>query len=289
MYSFANLYKPVKNILSTGASDKVSISVNTKANPDFSVSMKGARSNEKGTVESSLSWSQKLKQGGVAYTVNGSLDQDATVTVTTVANGVAKGLNADLTSKLKTTSADNKVTGNLDYTAEKFHLTGNFDYGLGKELVLSSSVAGKVVDGLVVGAEAQVQGYPAVAEKKDLLKKYTIGARYSLKNIHIAAQLEDSLKKIRVGYAQQIDESVSVAGEFSQTLAADQKPVFVIGSSYNIDKDSSVKANINTNGVVNATYTLTVNPRLTTAITAETNVFKKDVPSKVGLSISYDA
>ncbi|KAG2378377.1 hypothetical protein C9374_008520 [Naegleria lovaniensis] len=286
MYSFGTLYKPVKNVLSTGASDKISLSVNTKANPDFSVGISGSRT-ESGKVDSALSWSQKLKCHGVACTVNGSLDQDATVKVSVAANGVAKGLNADLNTKMKTEGAENNVTGTLDYTAEKFHLTGHFDYTTGKDLLLASSVTGRVVDGLVVGAEAQIKGYPPV-DKKDLLKKYTLGARYSMKNIHIAAQLEESLKKIRVGYAQQIDDSVTVAGEFLHDLKSTDKPTFTLGTSYTIDKESSVKANINTKGVVNATYTLVVNPRLTTAVSVESSVFTKSV-SKVGLSISYDA
>ncbi|EFC40158.1 predicted protein [Naegleria gruberi] len=285
MYSFATLYKPVKSILSTDSADKVSISVSTKANPDFSVAVRGARANADGKVESSLSWSQKLKQGGVAYTVNGSLDQDATVGVTVVASGVAKGLNADLSSKMKTACADNKVTGNLDYTAEKFHLTGNFDHTCGGALLLTATATAQVVEGLVVGGDAQIKALPKEANP---LKKYTVGARYSMKNIDVATQLEDSLKKIRVGYAQKIDDSVSVAGEFAHELKSDKAPVFTLGTQYKIDSDSSIKANINTKGIANATYSLTVNPRLTTSISAEADVFAKNV-SKVGLSINYSA
>ncbi|KAL9658764.1 hypothetical protein ABK040_005919 [Willaertia magna] len=291
MFAYSALYKPVKNILTTGAADSVSLSVNTKANQDLSVGIRSSRKNESGVVDAGLSWTQKLKQGGVALQVSGDLDQEGTVTLSTSAVNIAKGVNADVSSKLKTNKDDNKVTGNLDYTHEKVHLTGTFDYGLGKDLTLKTSVVGQVVEGLVVGGEVQVQGYPVVVDKK-ALKTYNLGARYSLKNIHVAALLEDSLKTVRVGYAQQIDESVAVAGEFTQDLKSEQpsQPTFTLGASYVIDKDSSVKAKINTKGTVNTTYTLQVNPRLTTSVSVEANAFNLSKgTSKVGVSVNYSA
>lgn len=295
MFSYSSLYKPVKSILSSGFDpEKSSLGVNTKVNDDLALGIKSSRNNNSGGVESSLAWNQKFQDGFANYEMNGSLDQEGTVSLSLNASGLAKGLVASVATDLKTNNEDNKVETTLDYTHDKFHYTSNYEFGSGKKLTVTKSGVAQIVDGFVAGGEVKLNAYPLPKDKTQILNEYNFGARYSMSNLHIAALFEKSMRTVKIGYAQQIDPNVTVATEFAQDLQSETgtkpKPVFTVGSSYKIDNDSSVRAKMNSNGIVNATYSLRINERLAANISAQANAFAlNNGTSNVGFSVNYNA
>jgi hypothetical protein len=287
---YDELYKPVKNVLNTGYGSTTKFTVRTRPNADLKLEANAER-NDKNAIDASLKWTQGFRNRGIGYTVGGKLDVNGTVDVNVNANGVAKGLDLGFDTKLKTdkTDDDNKINVNAtyrhDYVSFKTGLEKKFNK---QEYLLTESITTKEIEGLTAGVEAKVQVYPIPQKRADMLKELNFGLRYSTANFHVVSHF-DNLEKTKIGVAQNINTKLAVAGEFTHNLKEKSNPVWTFGGRYVVDANSTVSAKVNTKGVANVAYGITVNPNITTTLSFETNVNELSAPSKIGVTFDIDA
>jgi len=117
--------------------------------------------------------------------------------------------------------------------------------------------------------------------------------RYSTANFHVVSQF-NKFEETKIGIAQNINPKLAVAGEFSHNIKPQKdgqvaKPVWTFGGRYVVDANSTLAAKVNTKGIANVAYGITVNPNITTTLSFETNVNELSTPSKVGVSFEIDA
>jgi predicted component of type VI protein secretion system len=92
---YDELYKPVKNVLTTGYGSTTKFTVRTKPNTDLKLEVTAERKNN-AAIDAALKWTQTFRNKGIGYTVGGKLDVEGTVDINASANGVAKGLDVSI-------------------------------------------------------------------------------------------------------------------------------------------------------------------------------------------------
>jgi len=290
---YDELYKPVKNVLSTGYGNTTKFTVRTKPNADLKLEFNGERKTNS-AIDAGLKWTQSFRNKGILYNVGGKLDVEGTVDVNASANNVAKGLDLGVDAKLKTdkTSKDNKVNVNTTYRHDLVSIKAGLEKKVGSDYLLTASAASDY-EGLSAGVEGKFQAYPLPQKQDQILKEFNFGLRYSTANFHVASLFE-KLETVKIGVAQTISPKLAVAGEFTHNVKTDSNgevkaPVWTVGGTYVVDADSTVYAKANTAGVVNAAYKLRVNPNISTTLSFETQVNQLAQPSKIGVSFDIDA
>jgi len=293
---YDELYKPVKNILTTGYGSTTKFGVKTRPNVDLRLEANAERKEDQ-SIDASLGWTQTFANRGILYSVGGKLDVNGTVDLNANATGVAKGVDVGAEAKLFTdkTHKDNKVGVKGTYRHELVSVKAGVEKKLNEDKYLLTASAVTDYEGISAGVEGKFKAYPLPKDvSKDLLEEVNFGLRYSTTNFHIISQFAN-FEKINIGVAQNINSQLALAGEFSHDLKPNKetnvigKPVWTFGGNYVIDGDSSVSAKVNTQSQINAAYKVRVNPNINATISFESNVNKLDEKSKVGLSFDITA
>lgn len=284
---YGDLYKPVSNIVRSGYHDGKSFKVSTKASPALKVTVDGARRGD--ATNGLFSWESNEVKNNVAYNLSGSLNLEGNVGVSAKAKnreGLTLGLSAALATDAN--SKDNKAKASLQYQQPNYTVETTVEKKVGDAVTVDASVTAKY-DRVTVGAHASLLAYPTPVEKSKVLKNYNLGLRYSESNYQFAILAENQLKNVKIGYAQQVDPSLSLALNIDQDLSKPIRPVFTVGNTYKIDAESNVRAKIDNNGNLSAAYQVAVNKRLTATVSASTNVFDSSKGASTGVHFDFAA
>jgi hypothetical protein len=291
---FGDLYKPVKKIVEDNFnSDKVKLTIKTKANDDLDVELNGDR---KGTdLNGDLSWKQVFRQNKAKYTVTGKLDVQGSVSATTEVENLQEGLTLDASGKLLVDTAG-KEKDNVSVGAKYKHKNFTAGTSVKKEVGKPVSVTGNAValyKGLAVGAQVKLNvNAPAKADtpvKPVVLTGYDLAVRYDVDNLTLAAAVEESLSKVKVGYTQQVRSDLAVGAEFAHDLkTAGAKPKLTAVVSKQLDADSAVATKLGLmDGDASVAYKLKVNRDLEALFTVQSNILNLNNNSKLGMSFTY--
>jgi len=284
---YGDLYRPVDGIVKSGYISGQNLKVGTRVSPALAITTEGSK---KEGVDGAFSWDSSTQCYGKNLKTNGSLGLDGAVSTQ------AKIINGDLvyggSAVLATepSSSNNKVKSFVQYAQKGYTFEATVEKKVGAPVTVDTSATFNY-EGLTLGAKALLTAYPTPKNQADILNNYHLGLRYSDKNYTFAALAEDKLQRLKIGFAQKIDDKLSVALDVNQTLAGTKlsKPTFTLGNTYQIDANSAVRAKINNNGEVAAAYKVNINNRLTATTTVQTNVFDSTKGAKTGVLFEFSA
>lgn len=243
--------------------------VKTKLESGVNIKSTFTRSEKDGSIGAVL----ELKKGVSIVDVTGKLDHkgDATLTLE----------NSTLVPKLKL-KADVAANGSSakvswDYAHDALMTCSSLD--LTKSVLATN--ASFATNGVTVGTSTSFN------YGKSVWATPTVAAMYDGSNFQLAANVENLGEKINVTYHQSVSKDVALA----LNLAQDKKGASLsLGSSYKIDKDSSVKAKVDSTGVLSAVYQQKIRPRMTLKVSGQVNTTKltQENAHKIGVALLMD-
>eukprot|EP00281_Chroomonas_sp_CCMP1168_P031725 CAMPEP_0206236620 /NCGR_PEP_ID=MMETSP0047_2-20121206/13816_1 /ASSEMBLY_ACC=CAM_ASM_000192 /TAXON_ID=195065 /ORGANISM="Chroomonas mesostigmatica_cf, Strain CCMP1168" /LENGTH=321 /DNA_ID=CAMNT_0053660975 /DNA_START=46 /DNA_END=1012 /DNA_ORIENTATION=+ len=114
-----------------------------------------------------------------------------------------------------------------------------------------------------------------------------ISAQYQGPNYQLAANVENLGEKIGVTYHQTVNKEVNVAISIGQAGGDSKNLNMALGTSYKIDKDSSVKGKVDSAGILSALYVQKIRPQMTLKVSGQVNTTKlsADNAHKIGVAL----
>eukprot|EP00283_Hemiselmis_rufescens_P006060 CAMPEP_0173434370 /NCGR_PEP_ID=MMETSP1357-20121228/12703_1 /TAXON_ID=77926 /ORGANISM="Hemiselmis rufescens, Strain PCC563" /LENGTH=273 /DNA_ID=CAMNT_0014399211 /DNA_START=33 /DNA_END=854 /DNA_ORIENTATION=- len=267
---FGDIGKAGNNLLGDDYKYEGKCEVKTKLESGVNIKSTFTRSEKDGSIGAVL----ELKKAVSIVDVTGKLDHkgDATLTVE----------NSTLVPKLKL-KADVAANGSstkvsADYAHDALMTCSSLD--LNKSVIaINSSFA---TNGITVGAST------SFAYGKGKWATPAVAAMYDGSNFQLAANVENVGEKINVTYHQSVSKDVALALNLAQV---DKKGVSLsLGSSYKIDKDSTVKAKVDSTGVLSAVYQQKIRPKMTLKVSGQVNTTKltQENAHKIGVALLMD-
>jgi len=283
---YGDLYRPVNNVLNTGYVDGHALRVSTKVNPTLKIAVDGQKKTD---VSSLFTWEQSTVKYGRNLTTSGSLDLEGDLSL----NGKVKSgelvYGGAFTLAADRDSNKNKGKAFTQYAKKGYTLEATVEKKLGVPVTLDAASTFNY-EGVTVGANVKCIVYPPQKKAEDILNNYSLGVRYSQGNYHLAAMAENKLKNVKIGFAQDIDPQLTVGVQVEQDLSKPMKnPVFTVGNTYKIDSNSSARAKINNLGELSAAFRIDHSSRVSTTVSATTNVFDRSQPTKTGFFLEFNA
>lgn len=197
------------------------------------------------------------------------------------------GLVDGLTVKVEGESATTKgallsaASADVDYKQDMFTLKSHYDFYKGN--VALSGVAG--MDGFGLG------GLCDYSTTKSAVAKYAAAATFKQPEFAVTALMNgDVAKKTQtytLSYYHKVSGDVEVAAKFDM---AGEKVTCGVGSIYKLDKDTTTKAKVDSDGILMLSYKQKLNPSATLTLAGQVDTTKLDATKhKVGLALNLSA
>jgi voltage-dependent anion channel protein 2 len=267
---YGDIGKTGNNLLNDDYKYEGKCEVKTKLESGVNVKSTFTRAEKDGSIGAVL----ELKKAVSVVDITAKLDHQGAANVTLENSTLVPKL------KLKCDAAANGSSTKIsaDYAHDAIMTCAAFD--LNKSLLsVNSSFA---TNGVTLGAST------SYAIKKGKWDTPAIAGSYNGSNFQIAASVENLGEKIGVTYHQSVSKELALALNLQQV---DKKGVsLALGSSYKIDKDSSVKAKVDSTGVLSAIYAQKIRPQMTLKVSGQVNTTKltQDNAHKIGVALLMD-
>lgn len=251
---------------------KTEVEVKSKTPSGVTFTPKAAKSGEKldGSVAAKYNFLPWL-MGEATFATSGSIE--ATIEAT---DALAKGL--VLTGECKRSAEGKLTSGNLivDYKQPLFTCKTSYDY-YKTDLLASASTA---YGALTCGVDC------AYSVPKSALLKYALACQFVQPDFTVSAKLAEAkgAKTVSCGYYHTVSSLMQVGVGLSKPLA---KPDVGIefGCAYKLDKDTTVKAKVESEGLASCSYKQKISPLTTMTLAAQVNVVKQN-DHKIGLMLN---
>lgn len=155
-----------------------------------------------------------------------------------------------LTGSLSTTlvnkpdqGVDNNVKLGTEYSRDMAAFTGEIEI-VKRNTSLTGVLGNKTY---AIGGEVGMNLQDGGPNKLEGAASYTAG------NFVVTASLKDKFNSLGSSFFRKINDDNSVAGEFEYKLN-NAETSFVVGGHHKFDKDTSIKAKVNSRGVVSTSY-----------------------------------
>jgi len=198
------------------------------------------------------------------------------------------GLMDGVTLKLEGESATAKgallsaASATVDYKQEMFTMKSTYDFYKGNASV--SGVCG--MGDIGIGASADYK------TSTSAVAKYAAAATFKAPEFVVTAIMTHALEKkgapeYKCSYFHKVSGDVQVAGEF---VKGDKDMSCAVGGVYKLDKDTTTKAKVDSNGILSLSYKQKVNPSATLTLAGQVDTTKLDATKhKVGLALNLEA
>lgn len=172
------------------------------------------------------------------------------------------------------------ASGNLiaDYKSELFSCKTSYDY-YKKDLLASVST---MYAAMAMGMDC------AYSAKKSTLTKYAAACQYVQPEFVVSAKCEDKggSKTLSCSYFHKVSSDMQLGVSLAKPLA---KPDVAIqfGCAYKLDKDTSVKGKVDSEGILGASYKQKISPLTTMTLAAQIDTVNlSDNKHKFGLQLN---
>jgi len=173
----------------------------------------------------------------------------------------------------------NAASTKVEYVHKHVAVTGLLDILAGPVATLAIATGHA---GLTIGAETQVNLQSSVLNKYDVALSYA-----DSKSSEITLSLLNKAGMVKTAYSHAVNKNVSVAGEVVYNLK-DQSKLLTMGASMALDEVTTVKAKINTDGLVGVAYIAKIRPGTTLSLCSALNVKELDKGQKLGMQLAYE-
>mmetsp|Transcript_3729 Transcript_3729/g.6547 ORF Transcript_3729/g.6547 Transcript_3729/m.6547 type:complete len:275 (+) Transcript_3729:93-917(+) len=268
---FADIGKAAKDILTSGYNYDQKLLLNSKAsNGVVFKSSHAILSN--GPIIGDLAVSSKQGSVGVAVKVDTSSKVTADVSLD---NAITKGLKI----VVRGTYPEPQVLSiSEEYRHELFTATASFD---SRKILSGSAVVG--LDSLSIGGQVEYD------VNKGAATKYDTGIQFTKPDFSISALLRSKSNEIATLYVHNLSSSQAIAAEFVHKRSTNSN-LLTLGTVYKLDKTSSLKSKIDTEGVASVSYSQELRPGVTGVLASSFNMKSYDKDAhKIGLSLVVDA
>lgn len=215
------------------------------------------------------------------YSISGATLTTKVLTANTVTQEIklentgVKGLALTL---FGSTGAKQLVMGSAEYVHP--HVAGATSVNaLGGTPTIQSSLAiGS--NGVTLGVDGAFNATEKTLDKCDAVLNYSDG-----KDQEITASVSGKGTKTKFAYSHLVSRDFSVAAEFNYDKSKDTKEL-VMGTKYMVDRDTTLKAKIQSSGVFSLSYLQEIRSGTTLTLCSQFDVNKMDaVPHVFGLSL----
>jgi len=229
-----------------------------------------------------VSFKYDLKERGITFL--GKLDSKRKIcTELSLSDKLTQGLKVfvalDYTLPIKPEqSLDSGANLGVEYKRE--NLTATTELELVKRKANLTAVVGNktIAGGFEVGLDLN-DGVPSA---------YNLAAQYVNGSTTLFGAVREQFNTLRGGFHRKISDQVSVAADFDVKRLKNETN-FTLGSYYSIDKESAVKAKLNTKGVVTVSYLHNFKKNIRGVFTMEADAFNLNKPdsAKIGFGLTF--
>jgi len=242
---------------------KATVEVKSKTPSGITFTPTANKDNSSGKVEGSLKaaygflpWLDGECTMGTAGTVSVSLE---------AANALTKGLT--LTAECDRAVGKTPAKANLiaDYKTELFACKSSYDY-YKKDLLASCST---VYAGFVFGLDG------AYSTTKGSLAKYSAACQFVQPDFAVSGKFDCAkAKSLTCSYFHKVSGDMQLGVEIAKPL--DGEVAIQFGTMYKLDKDTNVKAKVNSDGKLSAAYKQKISPLTTMTLSAVVDTVNLD-------------
>eukprot|EP00164_Ancoracysta_twista_P000165 GFYU01000238.1.p1 GENE.GFYU01000238.1~~GFYU01000238.1.p1 ORF type:complete len:282 (+),score=128.07 GFYU01000238.1:64-909(+) len=272
---FKDLGKAATDLINKEYTNDTKFEVKTNSADGATFTVNGAKAAKDGKASGSVSGKFKIAAGDASTTVTGKIATSGALTAEGTLEGIADGLKITLNA-----SAAGKPSGKfgVEYCADAFAAHADFDAyaASGAASVLFAS------NGFSVGGAADF--------KLDSgLSGGNFGFGYTASDFGVHGFYKAKADNLHKGvctsnFIHTVNKECSIAAQHTHDIAAGTDSMS-FGGSYKQDKQTTYKARINNNGILNVAYITALQPGVTMTVSGEVNTLKLDKDShKVGLN-----
>jgi len=265
---FGDLGKKPRDLLSDDFSYDMKLEVKSTADHGVGLTSTVTRDHVKGGIVAAIKAKfRPARWVGVDTTIDTAGKVQAVATLDTLADGLKVKVDDNLTARTA------KVT--VEYVKDKFTVGGAFD--------LTNPAKSTV--GVVVGHNNVAVGVEVV--DLDIGKAKYVG-QYAADNLVIAAAAAKNGDDLILSYAQDVQSDLTVAAKYNvQRSKNDHK--FELGVLYCLDKRTSLRSKIDSNGVVSLVYGQDLRPGLAVKIAGQIDTQNTGKPhNTLGVTLVAD-
>jgi len=285
---YKNLGKQSKDLLSKDYEKSLpSLKLETKAENEVSLSVEGKRDAKSGEfVVDPFQYKYDFAERGYSFVGKATSNRKLTGEFSVI-DKLAKGLKVVTTvstvlAARADQASDNSVKLGLEYTRDNLAATSDFELVKKDRYATTANITGVVGNKtFAIGEEVGINLIDASPTKYDSVASYTVG------NFVVTGSLREKFNTIGSSFYRKVSDDTSLAGEFSFKIN-NSDASFVVGGQHKLDKDTSIKAKLNSNGVASLSYIQQLRKNVRAVFSTEINAFNLDKPDahKIGFGIT---
>jgi len=281
---YKNVGKQAKDLLTKDFEKNLpSLKLETKAENEVALSVEGRRDPKTGefTVDP-FQYKYDFAEGGYSFVAKATSNRKLTGEFSVI-DKLAKGLKVVTTVSTTLVNKpdqvpDNAVKLGLEYTRDNVSATSDFE--LVKRTANITGVVGNKT--VAIGGEVEVNLVDAAPSKYNGIAAYTVG------NFVVTGSLRDKLNTFGSSFYRKVNDNTSLAGEFAFKFN-NNDAIFVVGGQHKLDKDTSVKAKLSSDGVVSLSYIQQLRKNVRAVFSADINALNlnKADAHKIGFGVTF--
>jgi len=245
---YKNLGKTSKDLLSKDFERNApSFKFETKAENGVLFSVEAKRTNSGEFIVDPFQYKFESPERGLTIVGKANSNRKLSAEVS-IADRLAKGLKFNTLVALVLVDKEEKnnraAKVGFEYTRENLAATSEFE--LLRRTAAATAVIGK--KGIAVGVETELDLSSFEFNQLNTSASYTSG------KVTLTGFTRSKFDAIGGSFFQKVNDNASVAAEVSYKLSGNDSAAFSLGGAYKLDKDTSVKGKVNSDGVVSLSY-----------------------------------
>mmetsp|Transcript_5096 Transcript_5096/g.10781 ORF Transcript_5096/g.10781 Transcript_5096/m.10781 type:complete len:278 (+) Transcript_5096:73-906(+) len=276
MKVYGDLGKTAKKLLNDDFVSDSKVKIQTKSDSGTSYTIEQVQSSKTGALVGDLAVKGKLFDQVVntKFNTSGKVSTEITLDKLGV-DGLKLVLNGASTAGGSANSASSKIEFSHKHVAAVALV----------DLLPSAVVTGSIATGhagFTIGAESTFNVAESALTKYDFAASYADSAKSE-----ITLALLKKAKLFKVSYSHAVSDDLSIGGEGLYDISSEAKTL-TMGILYKLDKQSTFKTKLNTDGALSTSYKQQVQPHVSVTLCSALNVKELDKGQKLGLAIAYE-
>jgi len=281
---YKNVGKHAKDLLTKDFEKNLpSLKLETKAENEVALSIEGRRDPKTGEfIIDPFQYKYDFVESGYSFVGKATSNRKLTGEFSVI-DKLAKGLkvttsvSAVLSNKPDQAPASAVKLG-LEYTRDNISTTSDFEL-IERTANITAVVGNKTI---AIGGEVEVNLVDAAPSKYNGIVAYTVV------NFVVNVSLRDKLKTFGSSFYRKINDNTALAGEFAFKFNTNDA-LFVVGAHHKLDKDTSIKSKLSSDGVVSLSYIQQLRKNVRAVFSADVNALNlnKADAHKIGFGVTF--
>ncbi|KAM8865739.1 voltage-dependent anion-selective channel protein 3 isoform X2 [Synchiropus splendidus] len=256
--SYSDLGKSAKDIFNKGFGYGIlKLDVKTKSQSGVEFATSGTSNTDSGKSGGHLETKYKMKELGLNFTNKWNTDNTLTTEIT-VEDQLAQGLKVGLDTSFVPNTGKKSAKLKTAYKRDFINMGCDLDFDMAGPTVHATAV---------LGYEGWLAGYQiAFNTAKSLLTQNNFALGYKAADFQLHTSVNDGTEFAGSIY-QKVNSKMETAVQLAWT-AGSNNTRFGVGAKYQLDKDSSLSAKVNSACLVGVGYTQTMRPGVKLTLSA---------------------